>query len=209
MKKLISCILIFVLAMSFSGCQSVQEDKKPEMYIETAYLTEEEENIAELLGANTDDLIYDFVLDETVKTIQINTYELKDGKWNLVSGGGGQAFKDMSGRLALSFDNLAEGLRTAIQSENSGGFTKYESEPEEEQKDMMRGTSTLNETKEVVYEQEIPLVIQAHTSGNSINNYPVDYYFTPEQYELQGYNYVYAITVMFSQKTISELENGE
>lgn len=204
MRKLISGILLVVMAMSFTGCQPVQKEVKPAMYIERAQLTEEEQNITELLDADAQ--IYDFVLDETVQTIQINTYELKDGKWELISGGGGQAFQDTTGRLALEFDNLAEGLSTAIQSENSAGGSKYETELEEEKEGMTRGSTALFETKEIIYEQEIPLVIQVCTSKDIIHSHTVDYYFTPEQYGLQGYEHVYAITVLFSQKTISELE---
>ncbi len=116
---LLPCVL---LSVSLSACA---ENDLDQMYIEKAKLTEEEKNIAELLGLNQEYRLYDFQLDDTVKSMQINTYELIDGEWHIVVGSGGQAFEDLDGRLALGFDNLADGLRIAVQSEHSNDSTSY------------------------------------------------------------------------------------
>lgn len=42
---------------------------------------------------------------------------------------------------------------------------------------------------------------------NEVHSYVVDYFFQPEEYEKYDYEYVYAITVLFSQKPVSELAN--
>lgn len=42
---------------------------------------------------------------------------LSDGEWHLFSGGR-QQMEDEEGRIALAFDNLAEGLRISVQSES-------------------------------------------------------------------------------------------
>ena len=60
--------------------------KKPALYIEKAQLSEQEESIAKLLGANSEQLIYDFKLDNTVTSVQINTYVLINGEWKPISG---------------------------------------------------------------------------------------------------------------------------
>ncbi|KPU45273.1 hypothetical protein OXPF_11650 [Oxobacter pfennigii] len=205
MKKIITGIIAVIFIFSLSACSS--SVKKPSMYIEKAELSQQEENIAKLLGDNNDQLIYDFKLDDTVKSVQINTYKLIDGKWKMISGGG-QQFPDGMGRLALDFENLAEGLRIALQSEHSSGSTKYSAEPAEEITGIGRATSMLNDLTEITYEKEIPLVVQISTAQNSINSYNVDYFFTPDEYQKHSYEHVYAITILFSQKTVGELDTA-
>ncbi|MCD8192568.1 MAG: hypothetical protein LUD55_07245 [Oscillospiraceae bacterium] len=204
MKRILSLLVCVVLIFSLSACA---EDNSKQMYIEAAQLTEEEQNIAELLGLNQEHLIYDFSLDDTVKSMRINTYELIDGEWNIISGGGGEAFEDLGGRLALEFENIGDGLKVAVQSEHNGGSTSYFNEIKNDITGMGLTTSVLTSQKEITYEEEIPLAIQIITSKNEVHSYVVDYFFQPEEYEKYDYEYVYAITVLFSQKTVGELTN--
>ena len=78
-----------------------------------------------------------------VQSIQINTYELVDGQWEVVVGGGGQSFSDPKGRVALSFGKLTEGVRVAFQGETSSGATSYTINPEEDVSAMTCATSSL------------------------------------------------------------------
>ena len=188
------------------GCSDTPE-KVNKMYIEPAQLTEEEEQIAALLGLNTKQRIFDFVLDETVQSIQVNTYRLIDGEWKLETGGGGQVFSDAKGRIALDFERLDEGIRIAIQSEHTGGSTEYESERNEDLEEIGGyATSILSEKTKFEYEEEIPLAVQVITSGNNVVSYQVDYFNSPKEYEKLGYEGVFAITIRFSQKTVAELD---
>ena len=206
MKKLIVLMLAMVGLLSMVGCSDIEKTAE-KMYIEPAQLTEEEEKIAALLGLDTQQKIYDFVLDETVQSIQVNTYRLMDGEWKLETGGGGQAFSDAKGRIALSFERLDEGIRIAIQSEHTGGSTKYNSERNEDLNEIgSYTTSILSEKTEFAYEEEIPLAVQIITSKNEVVSYQVDYFNSPEEYEKFGYEGVFAITVRFSQKTVGELD---
>ena len=206
MKKLIVLVLAIIGLLSMVGCSDL-EKTVGKMYIEPAQLTEEEEKIAVLLGLDTQQKIYDFVLDETVQSIQVNTYRLIDGEWKLETGGGGQAFSDATGRIALSFERLDEGIRIAIQSEHSGGSTEYDSERNEDLNEIGScATSILSEKTEFAYEEEIPLVVQIITSKNEVVSYQVDYFNSPEEYEKYGYEGVFAITIRFSQKTVGELD---
>lgn len=203
-KRVCALLLCVLLSASLSACTDNDLDQ---MYIEKAELTEEEKNIADLLGLNQEYRLYDFYLDDTVKSMRINTYELIDGEWHIVAGGGGEAFEDSDGRLALGFDNLADGLRIAVQSEHNNGSTSYFKESKTDMAGMSYTTSTLSDKKEILYDQEIPLVIQIITSKNEVHSYVVDYFFQPEEYEKYDYEYVYAVTVLFSQKSVSELAN--
>ncbi len=203
MKRIIMGAIAVISILFLVACGNAP--KKAGMYIEKAELSQQEENIAKLLGDNGDQLIYDFKLDDTIQSVQVNTYRLIDGKWSMISGGGGHQFSDSKGRLALDFENLAEGLRVALQSEHNSGSTTISSEPVEEFTGMGRVTSILNEATEIAYEKEIPLVIQISTAQSSIYSYDVDYFFTPDEYEKHGYEHIYAITILFSQKTVGEL----
>ena len=159
MKRIWALLLGVVLSVSLTACA---ENNLDQMYIEEAQLTEEEKNIAELLGLNQEYRLY---------------------------------------------DNLADGLRIAIQSEHNNGSTSYFKESENDITGMGYATSVLSDKQEIVYDQEIPLVIQIITSKNEVHSYVVDYFFQPEEYEKYDYEYVYAITVLFSQKPVSELAN--
>ena len=206
MKKLMVIVLAIVGMLSMAGCAD-KEKNEEKMYIEPAQLTEEEEEIASLLGLNTEQRIYDFTLDESVQSIQVNTYRLMDGEWKLEAGGGGQAFSDTTGRIALGFERLDEGNRIAIQSEHTDGSTEYKSERNEDLNEIGSfATSVLSGKAEVVYEKEIPLAVQIITSKNEVVSYQVDYFHSPEEYEKLGYEGVFAITVRFSQKTVAELD---
>ena len=206
MKKLTVMVMAIVGMLSMVGCSDTEKTAE-KMYIEPAQLTEEEEKIAALLGLDTQQKIYDFVLDETVQSIQVNTYRLIDGEWKLETGGGGQALSDVTGRIALSFERLDEGIRIAIQSEHSGGSTEYNSERNEDLNEIgSYATSILSEKTEFAYEEEIPLAVQVITSQNEVVSYQVDYFNSPEEYEKFGYEGVFAITVRFSQKTVGELD---
>lgn len=206
MKRLIALFFVITAMICIVGCSDTPE-KVNKMYIEPAQLTEEEERIAALLGLNTKQRIFDFVLDETVQSIQVNTYRLIDGEWKLETGGGGQAFSDAKGRIALGFERLDDGICIAIQSEHTGGSTEYKSERNEDLAEIGGfATSILSEKKEFNYEEEIPLAVQVITSKNEIVSYQVDYFNSPKEYEKLGYEGVFAITIRFSEKTVAELD---
>lgn len=204
MKKTILGIMAVISMLSLVACSNPH--KRPDMYIEKAELSQQEENMAKLLGDNSDQLIFDFKLDDTVQSVQINTYQLINDGWQMILGGVGQQFSDNKGRLALDFKNIADGVRVALQSEHGTGSTEYSAVPAEEFTGMGRSTSILSERTEITYEREIPLVVQITTTQNTINSYNVDYFFTPDEYQKLGYEHVYAITILFSQKTVGELD---
>ena len=191
-------VWMILLVLMLSGCA-----KNEGMYVEPAQLTQEEQEIAELLGLNTEHRIFDFAVDDTVQTVQVNVYELENGGWSRISGGGGLDFSDCtSGRLALGFDQIAAGVRIALQSDKNKSITSYTRETEEEGS-LGCATTVLSDRTEVIYEQEIPLVIQIETSKNEVRTYDVSYFNAPEEYEKEGYEHVYAITILFSRETLS------
>ena len=153
MKKLL--VLALLLALLLTGCGA----EKKGMQIEKAKLTRAEENLARLLGtAHGNELLYDFSVDENVESLQINAYELIDGQWQLFSGGGGLALNAKSGRIALSFEKLGEGLRTAIQTGDDVSASEFKSaEPLENPGSI---SMMACDRSAIEYDVEIPIALQ-------------------------------------------------
>ena len=200
MKKVIA---LFALLALLAGCSA---EAAPSMYIEPAELDEKEEAVAKLLGADTDQHLFDVVLDGTAKKVSVNTYELEDGEWKLVTGGGGMALKEgvKEGRMAFGFEDLRGEYREAVQFGKDFTAVKYGSpDALDDPEGMGRATSLLSDRTEIVYEKEIPLAIQINTTKNEVRSYDPEYFFQPEEYEKFGYEHVYALTVTFSQEPLS------
>ena len=193
-----------LLALSLCACTA---EAAPVMYIEPAQLTEEEEAIAKLLGADTEQHLFDVVLDGTAKKVSVRTYELIDGQWELFSGGGRMSLEDSerTGRMAFGFHDLREDFREAVQFEKDFSAVSWHGpeEKEEEPEGMSQATAFLSNRTEIVYEQEIPIAVQINTTKNEVSSYDPEYFFQPEEYEKVGYEHVYALTVMFSREPLS------
>jgi len=200
MKRILVSLVVLCLVLALAGCG----EEAPAMNIGPASLTQAEEAIAKLLGADTGSPIFDFQVDDTVQKLSVNAYELVDGQWELFYGGGGRPFTDEKGRLALEFDTIRDGIREAVQSEHVSGSSSFESSaPLGLPEGFHRATSRLENRQEIVYDQEIPLVIQILTSRNEVRSFDPSYFHHPEEYEKYGYEHVFAITVVFSQEPLS------
>lgn len=116
---------------------------------------------------------------------------------------GGQELNDPKSRIALTFDNIGLGLRTALEHK---GSSSYKAENDFKFDGLGTMTSYLTNKTTVEYEKEIPLVIQIHTTKNTVSSLIPEYgFYEPESYANSGYEKVYAITCLFSQKTVKEL----
>lgn len=199
MKKILA---LFALLALLAGCSA---EAAPSMYIRPAELNEKEEALAQLLGADRDQHLFDVALDGTAKKVRTVVYELEDGEWRVVSAGN-IALNEGSkkGRMAFGFEDLRGEYREAVQFEKDFRAAKYGSSEEPETEDgMSRGTALLSNRTEIVYEEEIPLAVQVNTTKNEVTSYDPEYFFQPEEYEKLGYEHVYALTVTFSQEALS------
>mgnify|MGYP007110267444 CR=1 FL=1 len=204
MKKIFA--LLALLALALCGCTA---EAAPAMYIQPAQLSEEEEAVAKLLGADTDQHLFDVALDGTARRMCVTAYELVDGKWEPWIGGGGSGTaldeKAREGRLCFGFEDLRKDFREAAQFDGRG-YTAVSwtgTEELEEPEGMGRTTSFLANRTEIVYEREIPIAIQINTTKNTVSSYDPEYFFEPERYAEHGYEHVYALTVTFSQEPLS------
>ncbi|MEG0272744.1 MAG: hypothetical protein RR514_03590 [Christensenella sp.] len=202
MKKTASALAIIAILFSTTACSS-SKTAKEEMYIQKAELTEAEQSILEFVGSEKPPYILDFLVDDTIQSLQINTYELQGTEWKLISGGGGTQLNEPQSRIALTFDNIGLGLRTAVENK---GSNSYKTERDFDFEGLSTTTSYLTDKTMIEYEKEIPLVIQIHTSKDTISSLsPEHAFYELRTYANSKYEKVYAITCLFSQKTVNEL----
>lgn len=210
-KRCGSLILAALLTLSLCACRAAAP-AKGDMSIAPAQLTEEEAALAALLGVEMDGFrIFDFDVaggEEGVKSVQLTAYELKGDEWSPVVRER-TAVEDGKGRIALGFGKVTDEVYAAVQSAG-GGFEarRFQVEAEDDVSSMVYGTTVLGECAGVEFEAEVPLVIQIATTKSEINSYGVKYFGMPREYAKHGYEHVYAITVMFSQKTVYELADS-
>lgn len=215
-KRYCALFLALALGLGLCGCNAAGMAGKVDLSIQPAQLSAEEEALAKLLDVSMDSYrIFDVQIgggngkkETGVQSMQVTLYELADGEWEAVSQDR-SAFSDAKGRIALSFGKLAEGLGVTVQSENSFSARAHDREPEDDVLSMAHATSVLSGSVTMELDEETPLVIQIATAKNEILSYGVEYFNMPKEYAKHGYEHVYAITVMFSQKTVYELVDSD
>lgn len=199
MKRLIALLLAVIMALSFSACAvGERQVREPEMYIEPARLNEDEKKMAQLLGGLEDQTIFDFSADDSVRSLTITGWKLENGEWK-AQFVDGQRLDESSGRIALSFEDITEGCRIAVQTQSGFNAGSGSSEPDEKLEGMGRTTAYLAQRREIEYGEEIALMIQTFTDKSEVISYDPEYFEHPEEYEKLGYDGVFAITACFSQ----------
>lgn len=206
-KRFAALALAAVTALALCGCGGKGDGKHAAMAIWPAQLSEEETALTELLAIGMDGCrIFDFQMGDKpngVQSIRLRGYELADGDWNCVTDCIGP-FTDATGRLALTFGKMTDGVRMAYQSENNSVGRNFTMEAEDAS-GLTFATSALSGSPSMEFDQEVPLVLQIATSKSEFSSYDVDYFGMPRELAKHGYEHVYAITVTFSKKTAAEL----
>lgn len=196
MKRLLLTALSCLLMFTMLGCTA----KKSSMYIEPAQLSKEEQAIVSLLDASRA-RIFDFKLDDKLKSAHIKVYRLEDGVWVPASGGGSMRIEEKKSRLALDFDVLADDLYVAVQGKGSSAVKRTVPEKMDRGK-MSVTTSALANRTEVQYEQEIPLIMQVLTTKTEVTGCDPASFSDPARLHQYGYEHVYAVTVTFSKNSL-------
>lgn len=212
LKRYCSILLAVLLALSACGCGVTGGVS---MSVSPAQLSAEEEALARLLDVNMDSYrIFDFQTEgkgnaksSGVQSVQVTLYELEGGEWT-VKAQSQRAFSDAAGRIALSFGKITEGIHLAVQGESAFDSMSLEMDPEAGTSSMSYTTSMLTESAVMDLDKETPLAIQIVTSKNDIISYGVQYFDMPREYARHNYEHVYAVTLMFSQKTVYELADS-
>lgn len=193
MKKSISLLLIITVLLTLVAC-----DKGNKMMtISATTLTKNEESIIKLLNVPNDSKVFDYVLDNTVKSMTITCHTLNDDlKW-VDQGTMSNDIKASSGRIGITIDDE---LQISIES-GSTGISTIKPELNEllnQTINYMHSTSWLSESS-IEPDKEIPLLLKVYTDSNSIVGYDTASYFKPEH--LKDNDLVIAVTVCFSTDT--------
>ena len=128
--------------------------------------------------------------------VEISTYQLEDGSWSVISREDRQVM-NKKGRIALGFDNIGDGIRVALQDSETGVVSSYTTDAVAGCGDMGWAAGVLSGHEKISYDEEKPLILQVVTSGNPVNYYLVQYFYTPEVYEDYDYEQVFAVTIRF------------
>lgn len=198
MKRFLSMGIIIVTFSTLIGCDKVP--KANDMLIESVDLTKEENSIVTLIGNSMDYKIYDYKVSDKVKTININYYKLDDeGKW-VKSGGSIMNSESLDGRIAISKSKINGQVDFSIQAEE--GMSTLTTNPEIfDNKEYNSKGIIWEENLEIVLEKEIPLMIEVKTNSNSIEGLGSTSFIESER--LKGYEYVFAVTITFSEKEMN------
>ncbi|MFR9240071.1 MAG: hypothetical protein ACLVKE_05050 [Clostridium baratii] len=193
MKKFISIAFIIMIFPVLIGCSKVSQPK--DMQIQSLETTKEESDVLNLLCSNLDYKIYEYKINDKVKTVTIKYYKLNsEGKWdnlnNLIDN------NPSSGKLSISKSRVNEQMEFSIQKED--GVTETTA-PEITSNEKFTSTSiTWNESSNIELEKEIPLMVEVRTNSDSIEGIDINNFNEPEK--VKNYENVFATTVTFSEK---------
>ena len=209
-RRIAALALAALMALGLAGCGTDKEkkdDKDGAMSVQPAELTPEEAALVDLLdiGMNSH-RIFDFRMGEEsgVKSVMLRAYELENGDWHELSTQA-QPFSDPSGRIALTFGKMPEGVKMAVQSESGIAIDSFAPVVEGDPSAMTYATSALTGPSAIEFDEEIPLTLQIATSKSEFSTYSVDYFGMPRELAKHDYDHVYAITVTFSQKPVTDI----
>lgn len=194
MKRTKCFLVILLCAALLCGCAHSST-------LAPATLSESERQLGWLLGLDHGQWLYDFSIGDEIQSMRIAVYRLTDGQWESVSGGGKLECTAGKGRVALGFDDLAEGLWIAVQGNDmnvrSGGMRNTGSHSDDSLGCL---TVCLDSMVTIVPDQEIPVALQVFSSQREMRDYSLGAFHTPEVIAADGHEAVYAVTVTFSSE---------
>ncbi|AOR24149.1 hypothetical protein [Clostridium taeniosporum] len=196
-KTFIFIIISSVLILSLVACNTVDNTKV--IKIKSAKLTQKEENLLKLVKGNSEYKIYDYVLNDKVKSVHINFLTLNSNNEWKENGGASSEISNPTGRIAISSVGENGNLQISIQNGGSIANFKSNSEVYKNLKEMGRAM-VWGEESDVVYEKEIPLFIQIISNSSEIEASMDGFYNTDK---LKDYDIVNAVTVTFSEDPIN------
>ena len=220
MKKIISILSCVLITISIIGCTSLSVSK--DSYTNKIYhteLTEEEQNIIDLIGVGSDINIYEYVIDDTYKSLSIwlETYkngellsETKPGlRTSLIVDSDNNFDNNLKkGKISVLVDTTSN-YQWRISHQYANGLSSHSFTTEndfETNSKFSVGSGELNEPVEITSETEIVLDKFLFDDGNSMSMYYHQYYVeNPEV--LKQYDYVYLLKCQFSKKAVGEVDN--
>ena len=210
LRQFVTLLCCTACLLSLTGCQQdTQPAQQPQtqqeaMTIQTARLSQEEQRLLSLTGST--DLLFDYVADQSLQSIQLQCYQLDaQNQWQPISGGGQFHVSSANGRLALQASPLADGLRVGVQSANGAVSASRKTAPQSTTlPEGVQWETVKAEQQTISYQEEIPLLIQYQRPVNQFIAYQISDFYYPERFTQQGLHQVYALTIRFSRNQLGD-----
>lgn len=187
-------VLLAALMVALSGCGA----QNGSMKISSKKLTEKEESVAQLLGADSG-RIYDYTVDGRIKSMRIQLQTMENGQWK-ENGDSASEVSEQTGRIALSGMENGGKPRIAYQGK-SGGVTSWASESETSGKEDMASMLVWAEEAEIVPDQPVVLMLQCFSGKEGIRVSSVEDYQNVQKLA-DEYDAANAVVITFSEKEI-------
>ena len=193
MKRLLT--LLCALLLLLSGCSA-----KSSPSIRPADLTENEQALLRMFGQSYPSQVFDFTAPEGSVGLIIRRQQLVEGEW--VSTSHYLQVAGQAGRVAISFDDLADGLRCAILQDGNVDATSVTRDSGLDLTGMFTATETLRTSIPAALHTEIPLLMHLREAGTEMP-FPgagmADY---PDAAPFADYDAVYVVTATFTDKPL-------
>ena len=191
MKRLLPLLLCLML---LTGCAASPT-------LRPAKLTGDEQALLRMFDLNYPGQVFDFTAPKGTVGVILRIQHLQEGVW--VASSYYLHAEEGTGRIAVSFDNLADGLHCAIlqrgevESTSAARKTAASDLP-----GTMHATQRLSSAVPAVLNEEIPLVVQLHQEGSEMplqGGSLADY---PHADAFAAYDHVYAVTATFTDQPL-------
>jgi len=165
-------------------------------------VTEDQKDILDMAGINTDIDIFEYRIDDSFRTLAITRELYKDGEWYSGNTMTSQT-EPGEGLLSIAMDNQTGSL--SISHKQGGATTSSHAMLEEEvlSSGLSSGKTWLQQDTPVRDGEEIILMVTVYDDADGMSIFDTAYY---QQYpeKLAEYDYVHLIKCRFSSQTMDE-----
>lgn len=188
-------MLLAALLMALTGCRS--SAPAWEMGLEQAELSRQEQDILKLVGAQSGK-IYDYQVNDTIKSMRIAIYNLEDGVWKEHSGYA-SAIEAEKGRFSIGGVGDEGPVRIGEQDARGNSIWRAHSDDDGDTANMGSMEQWMG-AGEIKAEEPVVLMIQCFSDGGMLEGVSLEDFQNPQR--LTGYDGAKAITVTFSQSPL-------
>lgn len=191
---IVLCIEVLIVLVACLILWQINQEKpffqqKPAMYIEPAE--------AQPLHQASFNQTYNFRMDDKLKSVAMEVWELVDGQWTVL-GGGRIGASTKEGQFTLAFNYLPEGVTYSVSSASFSYSINKDFAADFDPAGSAMYTTMLTQLQEIAYETPIPMAMQLFTTNRNTQYIGVDFFHQPELIAAEGHDHVYAVTLTFS-----------
>ena len=190
MKRLLPLLLALLM---LSGCSA-----KPS--IAPAKLSKDEQALLRMFGQGYPHQVFDFTAPEGAVGVIIRRQHLQDGQW--VTASHYLHVTEKTGRIAISFDDLAAGLHCAILQKGEVESNSATRSAAVDFAGMFTATQTLRASTAAPLNTEVPLLMQLRKAGIEMPTPGAAMADYPNAASFADYDHVYIVTAAFTDKPL-------